>query len=236
MSKFSKKKRSDTDVMSEVEEDLFDDDLDSVSSGSNKDFGDDDFGAYGSFGDSGKKYDRDSLNLMLNPEKLLHRFRLQLMNAYEVEERVKDDNGIFIMVKKIKFRKNTRPTCNKQGVAEIINYLEKFINNHVVLGNISNEDSFNDLMRSISLDIVGYFISKRRDWEMSLSDIDGLISSSVNVVHLFITRLLFDKQRIHIGEGFKEFTHNNPSNERDKGFFEKVAGFFSGSKKDNRGF
>lgn len=229
----SKQETSKGDRFDNYFGDEFDDNDDFVSDDKFSNFnnfdGDGDY-----FGES-KKMDSESLKIRIDPQDLLHRFRLQLLNAYEVQIKEKDKSGVVRIVKKVKTRGNVTPTCNKQGVSEIINYLEKYINTHVVLGNLVNEDAFNSAMKEASMDITGYFISKRLDWDMSINNVDGLISSSVNLVHFYITRLLQDRERGHLSEGFKEVTHKNFGENKDKGFFEKVAGFFTGNKNNNNG-
>lgn len=147
-----------------------------------------------------------------DPKDLLYRFKLQLLNAYEAEEEVTDENtGKVKRVVKVKKRKDGKgkplpARVNKQGVEDIISYMEKLVNSHTVQGNIDDMNEFRTKMRHISHDVTIHFIAKRRDWGASLTDIDMLMASAVNLIDIFLSRTLFNKEREGYGEGFTEKT------------------------------
>ena len=128
------------------------------------------------------------------------------MNAFVEEVTEKGENGITTTKKKFRTRAGTTPKANKQGVADIISYLEKFVNSHTVQCNIDSMNEFRNKMKFISSDIVLHFMAHRIAWGVSVEDIDELIGTSINIIDLFLTRGLYDKERSHYGEGFVERT------------------------------
>jgi hypothetical protein len=144
-----------------------------------------------------------------DPRELVERFRLDIMNAYIDEVQEKGQDGIVRTKKKFKTRAGTTPKANKQGVADIISYIEKFVNSHTVQGNIDSMNEFRNKMRFISSDIIMHFMSHRDAWGVSMQDIDELIGTSINIIDLFLTRALYDKERSHYGEGFIEKTNRD---------------------------
>lgn len=175
-----------------------------------------------------QRLERDTFKQRNDPEIILHRFKLQLMNAYEEEAKVKDENGVEKVVKTLKFKKNTVPLCSKQGVEEIIGVAEKYINSHTVQGNMENFEQFRNTMRAIAFNIYDAFIEKRRDWQMSIKDCDIISTTLKDMVHLFLTRTLFNEERKGYGESYKETTHHETKAQEKPNFFQKVGGFLIG--------
>lgn len=178
--------------------------------------------------------DHDTFEARNNPQKLLHRFRLQLMNAYETQEPITDKvTGQTTFKTVVKVRKDAKgkrvpPMLNKRGVDEVLAYIEKFINGHTVQCNIDSLSEFRNNMRFIGNDIVCHFISKRSDWNMTLSDCDILISNVYNLISLFLSRGLFNEERKGYGESYKEHTNREIKPENKPNVFSKVGGFLSG--------
>lgn len=180
---------------------------------------------------------RDTFKQRNDPQELLHRFKLQLMNAYEQEiETTDEQTGIKKVKKVIKQKDGTQPICNKQGVEEIISYVEKFINSHSVQGNIDDLNEYRNRMRYISNDIVALFVAKRDDWEMNLEDCDTLISGTINLIDMFFTRALYNEERKGYGESYKETTHNDNRPIEKQSLMQKLGSFFVGKgKQPSRG-
>lgn len=174
--------------------------------------------------------DGDTFKQRNDPQPILDRFRLQLMNAYLIKEETKDEISGEIKTKtKIKRRKNTKPKANKQGIEDIISYLEKIINNHVVMGNLTNIVEYNNRMRIISDDITIHFVANREDWGITIKDVDILIRNAIQLIDLFLTRTLFNKERDSYTEGFKETRHTESKPKEKKGVFESMKNFVWGN-------
>lgn len=173
-----------------------------------------------------------------DPAPLIQKFRLHLMNAYILEEhRENEDTGETITVKKFKFRKNTTPMANKEGVEGIINYLTTIINNHIVQGHLPTIDEFKDAMKNISKDLLTHFYDKQNDWGISDSNVDVLAVESVNMIYLFLSRTLFNKERESYNEGFKETTSRKVDSDDRPSTFSKIASFLMpGKSKNDRRF
>lgn len=200
--------------MSKKDEDLLDDDFD-FDNNSNE----------SSFDFEPQKMDSTTFKQRNDPQELLERYRLQLMNAYKVKEVIKDDEGKEKEIYKIKLKKNTKPKANKQGVEDIISYVEKFINNHTVQGNINSMEEFRNFMRYVSNDLTTHFMAMRKDWEIPINEIDTVIASAINLIELFLTRTLFNEERKSYGESYKETT-NTEIRPKDKlNMIQKIGSF-----------
>lgn len=179
-----------------------------------------------------QQMDSNTFKQRNDPSNILHYFRLELMQAYEVEEIIKDpETGDEKKVKKIKHKANVEPLANKQGVEEIISYLRKFINNHTVQANLTSTEEYNKRLKIISNNLCCHFISNRIAWGISLQNIDILITYTTELIDMFYTRTLMDKERSHYGEGFKDTTHREFRPQEKTGAFQKFAHFLSGGKK-----
>lgn len=172
-----------------------------------------------------QKMDRDTFELRTDPSNLLKRYKLQLMNAYIRQEEQVDKKGTKKTITKIYFKKHTTPKANSQGVEDIINYVEKLINNHTVQGNIESVEQFRNLMRCVSNDLTIHFIVKREDWGIKENDIDFLIVGAINLIELFLTRTLFNEERKGYGETYKETTNRDIKQKEKKSLFERIGSF-----------
>ena len=174
-----------------------------------------------------------TFKLRTDPSELLESYRLQLMNAYKVEKEVKQEDGTTKKIIKIKFKKNTRPRANKQGVEDIISYVQKFINNHSVQGNIPDMNEFRNFLRSVSNNLTMHFHTKREEWGILKSDIDSIISNAIDLVHMFLTRPLDNEERKLYGETYKESTSREIRPEQRQNLFQKLGGFLTGGGRKN---
>ncbi|MCK4522454.1 MAG: hypothetical protein KAU20_07815 [Nanoarchaeota archaeon] len=190
----------------------------------------DDYPMEETFGHDPSNTDADTFKQRTDPQKLLERYRLQLMNAYKVADEVKGDHGVTKTVFRIKCKKNTKPKANKQGVEDIISYLEKFINSHVVQGNLPTPEEYRLRLRHISNDLTVHFMAMRKDWDIPLNEIDAVISNAINIIDLFLTRTLFNEERIRFGESFKETVSKDIKPIRKENPFQKVASYLAGRR------
>lgn len=178
--------------------------------------------------------DKDTFKQRNDPQELLYRFKLQLMNAYEAKKEKTDPiTGKITIIKVIKTKKDgqgnhIRPRVNKRGVEDIISYVEKFLNGHTVQGNIESLNEYRTKMRFISNDLACHFISKRTHWGCDVNDIDILISNASNIIDLFLTRTLFNEERKSYGESYKETTHKEIKPENKSNIFQKFGTFLQG--------
>lgn len=202
-------------------EHLKEDDFDDISG---ERFLSDDMGEYEeSRSHNPQQMDSSTFKQRNDPKELLERIRLDIMNAYieEVEETGPD--GIKRRVRKFKKRKDTQPKANKQGVSDIMSYMERLINSHTVQSNIMGLSEYRNRMRHISSDIILHFTAHREEWAVSMNDLDELIGTIVNLVDLFLTRGLDDKERTHYGEGFVERTHRDIRAQNKPNIFQRAG-------------
>lgn len=195
----------------------------------------DDFSQSNSYETSNSFYPQDNIKdsgtfkIRTDPSQILEDFRLQLMNAYKSLEEIKDEtDGSIKKVTKIRFKKNTTPRANKQGVEDIISYVQKYVNNHTVQGNIEDRNQFNNMMREISNNLTMHFHTQRVFWGIKINDIDTIISNAIDLIDIFLTRTLYGEERKLYGETFKENTQREFKPEQKANWIQKLGGFFSG--------
>ena len=174
--------------------------------------------------------DGETFKIRNDPAELLERYKLQLMNAYKEKVITPGKDGQDVITFKIKRKKNTRPKANKQGVEDIISYVEKFINGHTVQGNIESMDEYRNKMRHIANDITCHFMGQRKLWGIDINEIDSVSSNAINLIDIFLTRLLFNEERKGYGEGFKEVTSRDIKPMERPSIFQKVGSFLAGDK------
>jgi hypothetical protein len=178
-----------------------------------------------------QQLDNSTFKQRNDPSEILNRYKLQLMNAYQVKETVRnEETGEIKDIIKIRFKKGTKPKANKQGIEDIISYLDKLINNHTVQGNITDMAQFNNKMLAIAQDITKHFMENKVTWNITLSDVEVMISNTINLVDLFLTRTLFNEERKGYGESFKDTTTREVKEQEKPNIFQRVGGFLSGKK------
>ena len=196
----------------------------------------DDVGNYDSFYSEFRPQQLDSSTFKQrnDPQELLYRFKLKLMNAYEViEEREDPVTGKINKKIHIKRKKDGKggylpSRVNKQGVEDVISYVETMINGHIVQGHIESMTEFRTKMRFIANDVTCHFIAKRTDWGATINDTDILISNTINLFDLFLTRTLFNEERKGYGESYKEETKREVKPEVKQNVFQKVGSILQG--------
>lgn len=170
----------------------------------------------------------DTFKLRNDPEHLLKTIKYHLM---QVEEKPDHDNpGRFVLVQKSNplTKETVHPLVNQQGVEEILLVLNPIINNHNVMGNLSNEAALNKIMRSISDDLTVYFWSLQEDWRLNRNHVNPLILFLSTQIQLFLSRTIGDLERMHYGESFKETREVKPMVSEKKNF---LSGFLPGLKR-----
>jgi hypothetical protein len=165
-----------------------------------------------------------------DPSPVLEKFKLRLMKCYKVEVQVKDKNGYTKTETRIKRIKNVTTNINKQGIEDIISYIEAIVNNHIVQSNIVSTEEHNKLMLFLSDDIVKHFIANRKDWNVSINYIDILITEVINLFDLLLRRTLFDKERDGYNKGHTTTVSKNIAPEKKENLLQKVGNNLLGFK------
>lgn len=175
--------------------------------------------------------DSGTLKQRTDTSDLFLEFKLQLMGAYKVTETYIDpQTNEQRKIVKIKKKKNVETPVNKQGVEDVVGYINRLVNNHTVMGNIQNSNDFNDIMRSISMHTVQDFIAKRVEWEASVQDVKWIITNTNHLIHLFLTRAIDHGEAKSIGETTSETTHRDVKPPIKENPLQKIAAFIGGNK------
>lgn len=164
-----------------------------------------------------QELDEGTFDKRNNPKTILKELKMQLLNVYEKEVTKKDEeNGEVTITMSIKQIPGTTPLCNKQGVQEIVSYVQNIINGHIVQSNFLDLKDFKDFMLHISQDVTQHFVCKRKDWGLTITQVDILISRVVNIDEGFLRRALYNKERESYGETYKENYNRNTAESPDK--------------------
>lgn len=172
----------------------------------------------------------DTLRERLNPEKEIRAFKLALMGAYEVKNKVIDDNQDEQLVVVVKKMKNFQPIINKQGIEEVTDYLKNLVNAHTFQSNFLNKEDYNACCKFTFNMMIANFISKRREWSV---DKDGMVSllnirwvyiKSKNIAKLGLRRALNDAERGHLSEAVKETISTNKTPSQKENPLQRIAG------------
>jgi hypothetical protein len=86
------------------------------------------------------------------------------------------------------------PKVNKEGFASIINYLRVHINNQTVQGNL-DDDRFRDFIASVREDFAMILMINMYKWDIKDSDYQYICDSIADVIKLFLSRTLDNKER-----------------------------------------
>lgn len=172
----------------------------------------------------------DTLRERLNPEKEIRAFKLALMGAYEVKNKVIDDNQDEQLVVVVKKMKNFQPIINKQGIEEVTDYLKNLVNAHTFQSNFLNKEDYNACCKFTFNMMIANFISKRREWSVdkggmvSLLNIRWIYIKSKNIAKLGLRRALNDAERGHLSEAVKETISTNKTPSQKENPLQRIAG------------
>ena len=176
--------------------------------------------------------DPSTFKIRNDPQELLERFKLQLLNAYKVQVRERDEvTGKLVTKTKLKQIKGTKPNANKQGVSDIFAYWEKFVNGHLVQANFLDHNDLKATMLTLSNDVTVDFIAMRKTWGISYSYAALLIRNTIHLFYIFLTRGVGNEERKGYGEAYKETTERKLQNEHKPNPFTKVASYIMGGQK-----
>ena len=194
----------------------------------------DDFGGFDNFNDDNYSFrdwkpqdmSFDTFKLRNDPENVLKKIKYYLM---QVEEGLDKDNKVTIRSKKniinVEFVKSL---VIHMCVEEIMLVLDPIINNHNVMGNISDDSSHKALMFNISMDLTVYFWGKQEDWKLDRNHVNALIQFISHEISIFLSRTIGDAERMHYGESFKETREVKPVVSEKKNFLSNFMGGFRG--------
>lgn len=157
----------------------------------------------------------ETFNLRNNPERLLDDLQLLLLRAHRKAEKDKD-TGMPTGEYKIQRIPGTTPIVNKQGVKDILTFVQMHVNNHTVQAYIPEYSGLNVVMRFISDEMTLNFWSKRHKWDLAVDDVNPLIQRLSNLIFLFLSRTVGDKERMHYSESYKEETRREVRPEAKK--------------------
>lgn len=133
--------------------------------------------------------DFNSLNLRINPDKLL--LDIEIFLKGEKEELYEDDNGnVSSRTVKIGLRK-----ANQVGIQSIMSYLKSCLNTHNVLGYFPEDKygyckQYEDYCYYFHTELIEYLMLNMYEYEIDDNEIDGIVDFIMNMVRPFMTRLI----------------------------------------------
>lgn len=165
-----------------------------------------------------------------DPKPIIDRLKLRLMNAYEEEIEVIDEKtGKAHKKIKLHFIPKTKPLANKQGIQQILSYVENYVNNHCVQAHIIDKVDYNAKMNAYADDITLHFIANREKWGIFIGDCDILISTTIGQLELFLSRALYNKEREGYTDGYKEVVDRKIQPMQKPSMVQRAGSFLTGS-------
>lgn len=168
-------------------------------------FSDDSDSFESSFETKPQNLDYDVFRLRTDPTILLDELRMEILRQtkkYHKQGLLRDHLGKFDLVQ----IKGTEPLANEKGVEEILMFVRKLLNNHVVQGFTVDHVHHRSKMRYIADFTTRTFWTKRKEWGIRLNDTNYLIGGVTGMIDLFLTRTIGNKERESYSEQFKENT------------------------------
>jgi len=123
---------------------------------------------------------------------------------------VEDANGNYVE----KWIKHGKPRANGEGIMQICNRVETILNQHTVQANLDKDRvQYCEFVARVREEITNVIVTKCYDWDIDDSDINDIIDSILDIVELFLTRSLDNKERESYSSQFqaKEVVTNQPS-------------------------
>lgn len=158
----------------------------------------------------------DTFRLRNDPTALIKEIKYYLM---QVEESKDSDNRVIIVRKKNPFNnKFVEPIVNQQGVEEICMLLRTIINNHSVMGNTLDDVQHLNRMYYVSSDLLVFFWSKRKKWDLSIDNVNPLIQFLSAQIDMFLSRTINDLERGHYDGNYTENRDLRPIDQSKKNF------------------
>lgn len=117
----------------------------------------------------------------------------------------------------------SRPKANEEGIHGILSYLESVFNSAVVMGNF-DEFRYEQFIMEVHQSIATILMINKRFWNVTSGDYPLIISTVMNIVQPFISRLLHNKERESLMRTV-QINESNTINERQK------SGWFGGGMK-----
>lgn len=137
--------------------------------------------------------DSSSIMFRLDPEPTLRKLQLYLLGMIEVVEQ--DETG--------DLHKRTEqvgePRVNKVGYYTIMGHVETVVNSMTVQGNISDEQ-YNEFMGRFHEGLSNDLWENSFKYGINDSSYNGIIHMITNLVGLFITRTIANKERESLGQ------------------------------------
>lgn len=171
-----------------------------------------------SYSRSPQSTEYDVFYLRNNPEPLIVDFYLYLTNQVKNADPDKALTKPFISVGKA--------LMNKQGVRDLVNLMQIYVNGHTVQTNL-NAESLNRMMRHTADDIATFMVNSIDDWECEERYIRSIQNELLSKIELFLRRGLDDKEREHYSqEQTHDYSHVSGGDKK-----KKSLGLPSGIKK-----
>lgn len=156
--------------------------------------------------------DFNALKIRLDTQPLVDQVELFLRGARLIVEQ--DEQTGKIRTKKLDMG---FPKCNDRGVQDLLQWVVMHVNPQTVQGNFyvdkhGSSQKFEDFLYWFRVDLITEIIRNAYNWEIMDDDIEGIHNRICNLVELFLSRLLANKERESYGETMRSIESNVMTN------------------------
>jgi hypothetical protein len=122
------------------------------------------------------------------------------------------------------FVESGKKMCNSFGVQTLVNWICGVLNPHVVQGNfwidpktgISRD--YDNYIKEFNIDLISLIVIKRVEWDVSISDVEGISDFIMSMVIPFMTRLIDNKERESYGTTIRTVENTSVSKGKSNPF------------------
>jgi len=134
--------------------------------------------------------DANSIQVKRDTKELKKNIYIYLKGIGEVYEQ--NDDGELI----VSFKEVGEPKVNDKGLQTIMMMIESLVNSNTVAGNLS-ENAYNDIISDFHYSLYNDLFENSKNYELDTKNYNSVVVSITNLVRVFITRPINDKERIH---------------------------------------
>ena len=117
--------------------------------------------------------------------------------------------------------KVSKPKANPNGIHNLMAWISMTVNSQTVQGNLENHEALGNYISFYRMDLAEFIMNNLENWEIVEEDFEGIVDLIVNNVKLFLSRLVFNKER----ESYSNTIQHRESGSSTQSTTNKTGGF-----------
>ena len=153
--------------------------------------------------------DVNLLEIRLNTERLLEDIKMFLSGKI-VTYYIDENTGRY----EKKVENIAEPKANNVGIHELLYFIKGTVNEQTVQGNFTDEQRYEQYVYLFHIQLLEHIWNNMHNWGIQEDNLGVICTQIMNTVELFVTRLLFNKERESYG-GLR-YVESNTVQQNDK--------------------